>query len=323
MRTEDTLQTAIADELHGLERSRGGFTFAADQNAGSRSGREGARLKRAGMRAGEADIRVYLPAARMKHIEVKTSKGQLSKAQRERHATLRALGHEVVVLRAATPAEAATKARALVERWLEESEMSEEGGALTPGTVIKKPCRRCGSRVRYRSGSCVECSRRKCREYEARHRKGWPRGENDGRSSHPLYNIWIGMHERCSNPRCNVFQHYGGRGIKVDSRWHGPSGFWEFVSDIGERPAGTSLDRIDNNGDYTPENCRWATSTEQNRNSRQCKMNDAALSRLRQMREQGAPDVAIAAELGVSNVLVAKRAREMGLGRSPRSWVRG
>ena len=203
--------------------------------------------------------------------------------------------------------------------------MSEESGAPTPGTVIKTPCRRCGSRVRYRGGKneCVECHRRRRLEYDAKHRKGPPRGRNDNRSSHPLYKIWLGMHERCSKPRCKEYQHYGGRGIRVAKRWHGPSGFWHFVSDMGERPAGTSLDRIDNDGDYKPKNCRWATSTEQNRNSRQFKMNDAALRRLKEMREQGAPDVAIAAELGVSNVLVAKRAKEMGLGRSPRSWVRG
>ena len=116
MRTEDALQTAIADELRELEERRGVFTFATDQNAGARSKREGARLKRSGMRAGEADIRIYLRGGLIRHVEVKTPKGRLSKAQRERHATLRALGHDVVVLRAATPVEAAAKARALVKR---------------------------------------------------------------------------------------------------------------------------------------------------------------------------------------------------------------
>lgn len=84
------------------------------------------------------------------------------------------------------------------------------------------------------------------------------------KSKHPLYNIWRGMHYRCSNPNARYWKRYGGRGIKVCQEW---SDFYQFVSDIGPRPSlKHSLDRIDNEGDYTPKNCRWATRKEQQRN---------------------------------------------------------
>lgn len=77
---------------------------------------------------------------------------------------------------------------------------------------------------------------------------------------HPLYRVWLSMRERCNNPHNKHYKWYGGRGVSVCAEW---DDFEVFKRDMGDRPAGRSLDRIDNDGPYCKDNCRWATKQEQ------------------------------------------------------------
>lgn len=85
------------------------------------------------------------------------------------------------------------------------------------------------------------------------------------KNPHPLYHVWRSMRDRCMNPNFKQWSDYGGRGISICPAW---DDFHQFVEDMGPRPEGCSLDRIDNDGNYEPSNCRWATKKEQQRNQR-------------------------------------------------------
>ena len=90
-----------------------------------------------------------------------------------------------------------------------------------------------------------------------------------------LNRIWNGMKLRCHSPTAYAYQDYGGRGITVCERWR--NDFEAFLSDMGKRPEGLTLDRINNDGDYTPDNCRWATWKQQHWNKRGYKRSKHAL----------------------------------------------
>jgi hypothetical protein len=90
-------------------------------------------------------------------------------------------------------------------------------------------------------------------------------GHNRNSKPSPIYKSWQAMLARCRNPNHVAYSRYGGRGITVCERW---LTFENFYADMGERPVGKTLDRIDNDGNYEPGNCQWSTAKEQNNNQR-------------------------------------------------------
>lgn len=114
--------------------------------------------------------------------------------------------------------------------------------------------------VALRSGTSKSCG---CFNLEALSK----RQRTHGASDTLLYDVWVHMIQRCTNPNHKSYAYYGGRGIKVCDRWR--RSFKAFVEDMGQRPSDElSIDRIDCNGNYEPGNCRWATSEQQSLNRR-------------------------------------------------------
>jgi len=98
----------------------------------------------------------------------------------------------------------------------------------------------------------------------------------------PIYRCYNSMKNRCYNINNPSYSDYGGRGIKVCERWK--DSFNNFLVDMGERPSKDySIDRIDNDGNYEPNNCKWSTAKEQNRNNRQVKLNENKVKKIKKL----------------------------------------
>jgi hypothetical protein len=119
----------------------------------------------------------------------------------------------------------------------------------------------CGSRA-VSQGFCDKHYRRWKKYGDPNHRENEQHGKHDTKE----YVVWSNMIERCCNPNNNSYAYYGGRGIKICKEWR--DSFSNFLRDMGERPKGTQIDRINTNGDYCKENCRWVPKKEQMRNLR-------------------------------------------------------
>lgn len=112
----------------------------------------------------------------------------------------------------------------------------------------------------FRNGSSKSCGCTRKRNFNS-----ITHGQTRGGPT-PTYNSWRGMIDRCTNPNNSDYKYYGSQGVLVCPRWR--DSFEAFREDMGDRPEGLTLDRIDPNGNYCPENCRWTTISEQNKNKR-------------------------------------------------------
>lgn len=122
----------------------------------------------------------------------------------------------------------------------------------------------------------------------------------------PTYSTWKAMHKRCTNPTDDQYANYGGRGITVCDRWSGASGYVHFMEDMGEKPLGHSIDRERNQEGYKPDNCRWATATEQSRNRRNVTMTHDRIDEACGRREHGQSVHSIANLMGVGATTIRR-----------------
>lgn len=152
----------------------------------------------------------------------------------------------------------------------------------------------CGTTKKVRVSHLIYAESQKCKGCVRR-----THGATVGHKPTSEYAIWASMIARCHNKSNDAYERYGGRGISVCDRWR--NSFALFLEDMGPRPADKQIERVNNDGNYEPGNCRWATSKEQNRNRRD--------NRLLTYNEQTMCVAAWAERLGIKRSIIKDRLR--------------
>ncbi len=143
----------------------------------------------------------------------------------------------------------------------------------------------CGKEVKVsgetlRNGRSGSCGCRRIKKFIAQN-------TTHGMAGSRVYVTWQTMKHRCSPTSTGKDRRlYYGKGVRVCSEWQS---FENFLSDMGDRPKGTSLDRIDSNGNYEPNNCRWATPVQQGRNTKRCVLTEDLAREIRELHQKGIP----------------------------------
>lgn len=160
-----------------------------------------------------------------------------------------------------------------------------------------------------KSGHTTSCG---CQKKESVSAALIKRNTKDGLRFHPMYNMWAKMKDRCCNEKNKSFKDYGGRGIVVCERWR--DSFKSFIADMGERPTiKHEIDRIDNDGNYQPGNCRWVLRLENARNKSTNKLNCTDVSAIKKALIAGEKQTDLARQFGVTKYAIHDVSRN-------RSW---
>lgn len=166
----------------------------------------------------------------------------------------------------------------------------------------------CGNKVTIQARGVIHGNTRSCGCYALEiSAKNGRAGVTHGMSKTPTYRSWSAMIRRCESKNHPDFKHWGARGIKICQRWR--ESFEAFYADMGERPDGMTLDRINVDGDYEPSNCRWATPVEQGYNQRGNKLNPDLVREIRKRYASGESGRSIAADVGMTKDALVRAAR--------------